>query len=225
MTATLTTLRDRVELMIADVSNVTFSTGAIDEGIRQALHRYSKRRPLSVITTLNIATTGREVSVASLTGLLGVSEVWLPYTAASPEQPPLRRGFELWFDQNVLYFPYDANGGFEPTAGEVARIFYSKLQTLSGLDSATVTTIPLDDETLLATGAAGYTVLPRAREATETVMLTEQVPISAQLMAWAKMKLEEFEASLSQSIQREQSVPWVQLPALDRWDARGRGWQ
>ena len=221
MTATLATLTDRVELMIADVSNVTFSTAAIAEGIRQAIHRYSKRRPLSVITTLTITATGREVSVASLTGLLGVSEVWLPYTAASPEQPPLRRAFELWFDQKVLYFPYSGNGGFEPTAGEVARIFYGKLQALKDLDGETVTTIPLDDETLLATGAAGYTVLPRAREATETIMLAEQVPISAQLMAWAKMKLEEFEVSLSQSIQREQSVPWVQLPALDRWD---RNW-
>ncbi len=222
MPATLTALRDRVELMIADVSNVTFSTAAIDEGIRQALHRYSKRRPLSVITTLNIATTGREVSVSSLTGLLGVSEVWLPYTAASPEQPPLRRAFELWFDQQILYFPYGSNGGHEPTAGEVARIFYSKLQTLNGLDSETVTTIPLDDETLLAWGGAGYTVLPRAREATETVMLTEQAPISAQLMAWAKQKLMDFEDGLKETVQRELSVPWVRLPALDRWD---RGWQ
>lgn len=218
MPATLTTLRDRVELMIGDVSNVTFSTTAIEEGIRQALHRYSKKRPLQAITTLTLAATGREVSVSSISGLLGVSEVWLPYTAASPEQPPNIRAFELWFDQQVLYFPYGDNGGYEPTSGEVARIFYSKLQTINGLDSETTTTIPLDDETMLAKGAAAYTVLPRARSATETVMLAEQVPISAQLMAWARMMLDEFESALDSTVGREQGVPWVEMPPLDRWD-------
>ena len=224
MTATLATLTDRVELMLGDITNVTFSTAEITEGIREALHRYSRKRPLEVITTLTLTATSREQSVATLTGLLDVSEVWLPYTAASPEEPPLRRAFELWFDQKILYFPYGVNGGYEPTAGEIARIFYTKLQTLSGLDSETVTTIPLDDETILAAGAAAYTILPRARQTTEEVTLADQVPLSSQILGWAKIRLAEFEAGLARSIQRGASVPWVQLPPLDYWDARGRGW-
>jgi hypothetical protein len=222
MTATLETLRDRVEQMIADEANTTFSEPAIEEGIRQALHRYSKKQSLRQIATLTLPATGREVDISSLAGLLNVAEVWLPYTAASPEEPPLRRAFELWLDQRILYFPYPYG---EPIAGEAARIFYSTLQTLDGLDEATETTIPPDDETLLAWGSAGYTVLPRAREATEVVMLDHQVPISKQLMDWAKMKLAQFEAGLADSAQRDRSVPWVRLGPLDRWDAAGRGWQ
>jgi hypothetical protein len=109
MTTTLTALRDRVEQMIADVSNAVFSTAAIDEGIREALHRYSKKRPLQAIATLTLSASGREVSVSGITGLLDVSEVWLPYTAASPENPPNSREFEFWLDQMTLYFIFPAH--------------------------------------------------------------------------------------------------------------------
>lgn len=223
MSATLASLTDRVEAMIADETNAKFSTTAIAEGLRQALHRYSKRRPRRAVTVLTIPADGREVSVAGVAGLLEVIDVWLPYTAASPEEPPNTRAFEFWADEKILYFPAAANGSYEPQAGEVARLFFSRLHTLNGLDSETVTTVPLDDETLLCWGAAGYTVLGRARRVTEEVTTADQIPTSTQLMSWARNRLAEFEASLNQAAQRGQGVPWVQLPPLDRWDDRG-GW-
>jgi hypothetical protein len=224
MTATLATLTDRVELMIADETNVKFSTTAIAEGIRQALHRYSKKRPRRSITTLTIPADGREVSVASITGLLDVSEVWLPYTASSPEEPPNRLAFELWYDEKLLYFPSTANGGYEPQAGEVARIFYTRLHTLDGLDSATATTLPPDDETLLAIGGAAYAVLAQARRVSEAVTLADQVPLSDQVIKWSRERLREFEAGLNATAARGQGVPWVSLPPMDRWDRNAGGW-
>jgi hypothetical protein len=90
------------------------------------------------------------------------------------------------------------------------------------LDNATATTIPLDDETLLASGGAAYTVLARARAVTETVTLADQVPLSAQIIAWAKLRLADFEAGLQTTAARSRSVPWVTLPRLDRYDGE---WQ
>jgi hypothetical protein len=55
MTATLTTLRDRVEIILADSGNSIWSTGDIDEGIRQALHEYSKTRPLRSVGTVALS--------------------------------------------------------------------------------------------------------------------------------------------------------------------------
>lgn len=219
----LAALIDRVEVQIEDETNAQFSTTRITEGIRQALHYYSKKRPLQAITTLNIASDSRELSVSSITGLLDVSEVWCPYTAANPEDPPLIRGFEFWPDQATIYFPYEVNGGWRPVAGDVARVFYHKLHTITNLDSGTADTLPVDDETALVSGAAGYTVIARARAATEKVMLDDQVPISKQLLDWAARKIKDFEMALEGTEQRERSgVAWVQMPPLDRWDG---GWQ
>lgn len=191
MPATLTSLRDRVEQLIADTSNVVLSTAALEEGIRQALDIYSKARPLVAVSLFAISDDIAEVNISSLTGLLNISRVWLPYTATSPENPPLWRNFEHWQDLNILYLI-----DYMPAIGDVARIFYTKKQTLNGLDGATVTTFAADDETLLAMGAAGYAVVARAREITEVVALDQQVPLSKQLLDWARFMIGEFKGAL-----------------------------
>ena len=66
MTATLATLRDRVELMLADTGNSIWSTDDIDEAIRQALHEYSKTRALRAVSTINISSTGREIDISCI---------------------------------------------------------------------------------------------------------------------------------------------------------------
>src|SRR5512136_1471118 len=105
MATTLTALRDRVEQILADSGNAIWATGDIDEAIRQALHEYSKIRPLSAVTTVNVTTATHELSITTITGLIGVSRVWCPYTAASPEDPPNWVAFEHWVDAAILYFP------------------------------------------------------------------------------------------------------------------------
>lgn len=52
MAATLSILRDRVEQVLADSGNAIWSTSDIDEAIRNALHEYSKTRPLQSVGTL-----------------------------------------------------------------------------------------------------------------------------------------------------------------------------
>jgi hypothetical protein len=200
MAATLATLRDRVELMLADTGNAIWSTDDIDEGIRQAVHEYSKTRPLRSISTLTLSADGREIDASSLTGLLSVSEIWVDYTSSDPEFPPNRRSYAYWPDEQTIYVTDD----YEPTSGDVVRVFYTKLQTLNGLDSETTTSILLDDETLIAVGACGYAATSRA------VDLAEQVFRSGLKTVGRRMALE--------------GKGDVELPDLDRWERDGQGW-
>ena len=220
MTATLTTLRDRVELMLADSGNDIWSTGDVDEGIRQALHEYSKTRPLRAVSSIELDATGREIDVSSLTGLLGVLEVWCDYTSTAPEFPANVRAFQHWRDESKIY----VNDDYEPASGDVVRVFYTTLQTLSGLDSATATTVPLDDETLLALGAAGYAATARAIDLTEQVTLDRLT--AQQTRAWGLAKLQEFRAGLKTVARRMalENVSYVELPPLDRFERDGEGW-
>ena len=220
MTATLAALRDRVERMLADTGNSIWSTDDMDEAVRQALHEYSKTRPLRSVGTLVLSADGREIDVSSLSGLLGVSEAWIPYTSSDPEYPPKRRAFEFWPDQGKIY----VTGDYEPQNGDTARIFYTKLQTLNGLDGETATSFPDDDETLIASGAAGYAATSRAVDLAERVTLDRLT--AQQVRAWGLAKLQEFRSGLKTVARRMalETQSDVELADLDRWERDGGGW-
>jgi hypothetical protein len=218
--ATLTTLRDRVELLLADSGNAIWSTSWLDEAIREALHEYSKTRPLRSVGTLVLSANGREIDVSSLSGLLGVSEIWIPYTSTDPEYPANVRPFQHWPDEEKIY----VTGDYEPASGDVVRVFYTQLQTLNGLDSATSTTFPADDESLIVTGAAGYAATSRAVDLAEKVTLDRLT--AQQVRAWGLSKLQEFRAGLKTVARRMaiENVSHVELPDLDRFERDGEGW-
>jgi hypothetical protein len=215
MSATLATLRDRVEQILMDSGNAIWATDDIDEAIRQALSEYSKIRPLQAVTTLAISATTHELSISTVTGLIGVLRVWCPYTEAAPPSgnSPNWVAFEHWADLDILYFPDEVE------AGDVARIFYDKVQALKDLDSAAATTFPDDDESLLATGAAGYAAMSRALDLSEQVTLDRDVPAKAK--TWAGQKLQEFRQGLVRVARAEaqRGHSHVPLPPLDRHDS------
>jgi hypothetical protein len=215
MATTLALLRDRVELILADAANAIWAAGDIDEAIRRALHDYTKVRPYESVGTINITTAGREVDVSTLTGILGVSQIWCDYTATDPEFPPNRRAFEYWPDGTTIYV-IDA---VRPEAGDVMRVFYYVVQTLDGLDAATATTFPDDDESLLAQGAAGYAATSRAVDLAEQVTLDRLT--AQQIRAWGMAQLQQFRAGL-RVVARSRAMgrsARAEVDELDVWDS------
>jgi len=217
MSATLTTLRDRVEVVLMDTTNAKWDTGTLDEAIRAATAAYSSVCPVQGMTALTLATAGREISLSSLTTLLHVLRVWWEYTSTAPEYPPKWREFEVW-PGPVLWI----NDGEEPGAGDIVRVFYTSAHTLSGLDSATVTTIPDAHITPLVQGTAGFAALSRAVDRTE--MLNVDGWDFKRLQEYAEGQLAHFDAWLKQlataeAVQRAGIAPTA---ALDRWE--GHGW-
>jgi len=164
---------------------------------------------------LTMASDTREVDVSSVSNIIDIVEVWSPYTAANPEDPPLTRGFQYWADQKTLYFNYP----YRPVSGDIIRIFYQTLHTVDGLNSATTTTIPLDMESPFVRGCAGYAAQARARATTEEVVIDNQVPVSAQLMKWAIQKITEMDKAIDKTLEREGGgLAIIKQERLDKYE-------
>ena len=216
MTATLTSLRDRVEQTLADTSNAIWETGWIDEGITKALHEYSLARPLHKNGTISVSADTYELDISALTGVIGVHEVWSPYTAADPEHPPNILPFRHWIDSQELYFPV-----CQVSNGDVCRVFYTSLHTLNGLDSETVTTVGLEDESLLVSGSAGFVATDRGLDLSEQVTVTALT--AQQVRAWGLSTLQQFRNGLRRVTQAKSgAVPSTAAqPRLDVYDNYG----
>lgn len=194
------------------VNNVTFTVeGTVTGG--------------NVVVSATRFFTSRELDISSISGLLDVSEVWLPVTQLDPEAPPNYRDFDHWRDRQILYF-HD----YEPDSGDIARVFYSSLQTIEGLDSATATTLPARHDSLIVKGAAGYTAWARALDVVEKIVIDSNVQSSEVIMKWCLRLIGEedpkgeFIAGLEEVEEELEEgglaggVRWVQLPALDKYD-------
>ena len=178
----------RVELR--DAGSAVWTDSQLDQAVREALDAYSRVMPRSLIGTITVGAAARELSLTSLGGLLEVTEVWLPYTVAQPEDPPNRRVF-----RRLTASTLSIEDGEAPGVGEVARVFYTGLQTINGLDSATDTTVLASHERGLAAGAAALAALARARQLAET----ENISPSARRWSqdWANQRLREWRAWLA----------------------------
>jgi hypothetical protein len=192
----------------------SYAQNDIDEAIRWALHRYSQINPDTTITSITLTADGREVDISSITDYLQIERVWWDYDSSDPDHPPNWRDFELW-PGNIL-FVKDSD---EPSSGDVVRIWYNRLQAINGLDGASVTTLPTDDETLIVIGASGYCAQERVQE-------SEGSRIPTRLREWADLRRKEFEANLKQLARRlgarESGI--APGPSLDRWDDQQSGW-
>jgi len=222
MTA-LAGIRDRVEQLLLDTANAIFTTGVIDEGIRQALDEYNFVNPLKLETSITLAAAGREISLSTLTNLLRVEEVWWPWVSTVETWPPNRvRGFRVYWDDGVPYLFLDIEEGDQPQSGEKVRVWYTARHSIQDLDSAAATTLPLEHESRIVIGAAGHAAMSRALDLVE-IAGTDLYQVGL-LGSWGVRKLKEYTNWLK-DLQRSQArsgPAWGKGWALDKWD-EGRG--
>lgn len=185
---------------MAETTGHVYKHQFIEQGLRQALALYSRQNPASLITTVTLASDTREIDVSGISGLRSVSQVWVPYTASDPENPPLWRQFDHWRDSDILYII-----DYYPQSGDVARVWYKAARTLSGLDSAVTTTIDPEDQPLIIDGACGFTIMGQATAKVDEVSIDAPTTISAQLMEIAKYKLNMYYSWLGLSMDGKSS--------------------
>jgi hypothetical protein len=186
----------------------------IDEAIRWALHRYSEAHPDETTTTVTLSADGREVDISGITAYQQITRVWWDYDASDPAHPPRWRDFEVW-PGDVLFI--DSAG--EPQSGDAVRIWYTRARTLNGLDGASATTLPVEDETLIVTGAAGYVAQERVQEEGQRF-------VPRKLREWAAARIREFERGLK-AVARHEAARHsgvAGMAPLDRWDQDDDGW-
>ncbi|MBC7237420.1 MAG: hypothetical protein H5T69_16385 [Chloroflexi bacterium] len=209
--STLSELIDLVELDLRDTSNANWSVAELTQHVRRALRALNEVTPGRTASTLSVAAGSREVSLAGLSGLMRVIDVWYPYTAADPEYPPQRPRWELIADeggQNRILYLYVED---KPAEGEALRVFYTLGHTIEGLDGATATTLSERQEHVVVLGATALAVQQYAQDAIGEVSPSGWTP--RQLQEWADRRLTLFRQALedlrrSEIIMQDPRVPW-----------------
>lgn len=214
---TLTTLRDRVSVLLCDVDNARYDEEVLEEAIRQALDAYSERMPARQIITIDVTAPGREIDISSAPDGT-IERVWWDYDAGDADSAPRWRNFEVW-PGDLLHVVE----GEVPAPGDVVRIWAAAPHTLAGLDGEAESTFPDAHASIIAQGAAAFAVLARRVEIDEAVNDNAWAPRN--LERWAEARLKAYYTRLDE-LARQAAARASGLapgPALDRWDA-GNDW-
>jgi hypothetical protein len=224
MGSTAVEFRTRIAQALMDTGGAIYDSDLVLEALRQALNEYSGVLPQELETTITLVADGREISLAALSGLVNVLQVWWPYDSAAPGWPPNQvKGFRVWWDNgNPVLFLHELAGA-EPRQDDELRLWYSANQTIEGLDSATVTTVRPDHESLLVVGAAAYAAMARAEDLIETSG-TDLYQVGL-LGSWAVKQRGIFQAGLAalRGAEARQGPSWGAGWSVDKWDSRDTG--
>jgi len=182
MAHTLTTMIAAVESDLKDTGNAIWSDEELTRAIRRALYDLSRVKPLRAVATMDDADGSREYDLSTLSGLLDVIEVWWPYDADDPSYPPARVAWRM-LDGHTLYL----DTADEPDGTSQMRIFYTRLQTINGLDGEESTSLNPDEEEMVILGATAYAALSKGVDVIGTVTASEATP--AQWESWGRARL------------------------------------
>jgi len=193
---TLATLRGRVRAALMDASSAIWADADLDAAIGEALRLLSAAAPAGYTAVLTLTADGRELSLAALSDLIGVTEVWFPYIAPAAGVGEVFGvcPFRFFWEGETPTLRLEPDGGRMPRSGENLRLFYSGMLKLDGLEGAALTTLPARDEALLALGAAGQAALSRSLDLMETP--AQDLYAVTLLAVWGRSRLKEFNAGL-----------------------------
>ena len=201
MPTTITTIRARVrqDLHDEDSSAYRWTDAVLDRHIGRAVGEYSLRAPFEQKSTVTTTGGSRDISVASLTNLVGVEAVEWPVG----EFPPRLVGFSAW--QTTLTL--DTNAA--PNGVENVNVYWTKLHALDGA----VSTLPVAHEDLVALGAAGYAALDWTSFATNRIN-TGGDDVWGRYKAFGEERLRDFRREIAR-IGRNQTVRQRRLYTTD----------
>ena len=185
--STLAELIDLAELDLRDTGNANWSIEELTAHIQRALRSYNQVDPIRAVAEVELVAASREVSLATLPGLMQLTDVWYPYDADT--YPPKRPRWELLSEDTLYLLVEDA-----PRAGQWARLFYTRGHTIDGLDGADATTLDGSAEGLVVLGATAYAALQYAQATINTVTVSGWTP--RQLQEWAAGRLAAFREGL-----------------------------
>ena len=211
----------RASAMLMDTGLAIWPALTLGEAFTQALDQYNGVNPLHMETVITLPGDGREIALSGITGLLDVLDVWWPYDsdATSETWPPNRvRGWRLWWDDAQPLLFLEIEDSSQPQTSEEVRIWYTKRHTIQDLESADMTTLRGDHESLIVLGAAGHAAMSRTVDLVETSG-TDLYQVSI-LGTWGQRKIREFTAAL-RKLERKHARrgrSWGVGWALDKWD-------
>ncbi len=174
--------RLRRDLHDEDATSQRWTDAVLDRHIAHAVREFSLAVPLEAKSTLVTSAGSRDLSISSLTELVGVEAVEYP----TGQYPPAYVRYSVW--SATLTLLMDA----APSAGQNASVYYTRLHTLDASSS----TIPPRFEDMVAIGAAAYAALEWASFATNRIN-AGGAEVWRQYLLWGQERLAEFTRSLA----------------------------
>ena len=179
--------RLRRDLRDEDPAQQRWSDAQLDRHLQRAARELSLAVPLEAVATLTAPGGSRDLSLASLEGLVEVEAVEYPLGLFPPSYVP----FSLWGGGLTLL------GERVPAAGEQVRVYYTRLHTLDAITS----TVPAALEDLLLTGAAAYAALEWAGYAANRVNVGGE-DVWRRYLTWGERMLALFQQGLERHSRR-----------------------
>ncbi len=186
--------------LLDDAAATRYTTEQVTQGLRQALNEYSITRPL-MRTTIIEATGESILELAADMQTMCITR--LERLDDEGEKHELK--FHA-FTRDSSWFIELVEGALP--AGECIELTYAALRSIDGLDGADGTSLPLEAETLLQMGGAGYCAMARAFSRAELVNL--QPEVAAGLLELAASLLERFR----EGIRAEAGASFAIMPPI-----------
>jgi hypothetical protein len=202
----LPTLRARIrkDLHDEDSANYRWTDGELDRHIQHAVREFSLAAPLEAKTPLSTSAGSRDLSIASLTDLVGIEAVEYP----TGSYPPAYVRFSVWLSTLTLL----VEGA--PAGAENVNVFWTKLHTIDAASS----TVPARFEDALADGAGGYAALEWASFSTNRVNVGGR-DVWREYLAWGQERLASYQRALARHGRRNAvRVRRLYAPAADPVD-------
>ena len=170
---TLDAVRTRVrhDLGDTDPANYRWSDAALDHHIERALTELSLAMPRELTATLPTTPGSRELSLASLPGLIEVEAVEYPVDRFPPEYV----GFAAWANSLLLHTPKEPDGS-------PARVYYTARHTLD----ANGTSLTAEQADLVAMGAGAYAALEQSVSSADRLATDDRV--SDRYASWGRAR-------------------------------------
>ncbi len=184
--------RLRQDLHDEDASAYRWSDEELDRHIERSVREFSLAIPLEASAALTATPGSRDLSIASLTGLVAIEAVEYP----TEDYPPTLARYSVWEDTLTLLVDSP------PADAADVVVYYTKLHTLDGSSS----TIPPRFEDVVAAGAAGYAALEWASFATNRINAGGN-DVWREYLAWGRERLTEFQRAIARHGRRNAVRP------------------
>lgn len=214
MTKTLTEIITNVQALLLD-DGTRFSTATVTAAVRSALKEFNQRAPIYAGTLVDVV-SGQKEYVLNSTDFDNLIEVFAVLKQGTDEH--LENNIELehdaYFEDGV---PVIRLRQSETSGYLIVR--YTIPNTVSGLDSATESTLPAFYDNTLIDGACYWACVVRANAKVETINLNKDVSDNLlQVMAFYRKS---FEQGMAQAARRR---PTVSEPSTTAWNDSWHNW-
>lgn len=176
MSDSLTTLISKVQNTLGDAAGTYFTTAIITAAARQALKQMNRVYPIHDGSLVTVVSSQKEYTLDApdFTNLIRTTGVWLNDDDGDLDTP---LKFWQYVEGNVPVIRLDT-----AQSSGLLLVRFTSPQTINGLDSETLSTLPAWIDPLLVTGISYLSMLTRGASRIEANNLNKSVPTDYQVL-------------------------------------------